>query len=120
MLPHIYPPVTILSTFKAIAPLSKACLLNTPQNVPTKRGIKLNVKARLPVFTDKDKLLIENCITATQNKDPRFVQILQNLSLANSEGRGLGSSVLSGSKNMRKCCSLCLTIYVISGEQGIV
>ena len=29
-------PVTILSTFKAIAPLSKACRLNTPQNVPAK------------------------------------------------------------------------------------
>ena len=31
----MYQPVTILSTFKATAPLSKACRLNTPQNVPT-------------------------------------------------------------------------------------
>ena len=32
---NVYQPVTILSTFKATAPLSKACRLNTPQNVPT-------------------------------------------------------------------------------------
>ena len=31
----LFQPVTILSTFKATAPLSKACRLNTPQNVPT-------------------------------------------------------------------------------------
>lgn len=31
---NLYQPVTILSTFKATAPLSKACRLNTPQNVP--------------------------------------------------------------------------------------
>ena len=35
-------PVTILSTFKAIAPLSRAWRLKTPQNVPALIQVKKN------------------------------------------------------------------------------
>ena len=50
-------PVTILSTFKAIAPLSRAWRLKTPQNVPALIQVKKKTTTTQKIYNLETKIL---------------------------------------------------------------
>ena len=50
-------PVTILSTFKAIAPLSRAWRLKTPQNVPALIQVKKKTTTKQKIYNLETKIL---------------------------------------------------------------
>lgn len=50
-------PVTILSTFKAIAPLSRAWRLKTPQNVPALIQVKKKTTTAQKIYNLETKIL---------------------------------------------------------------
>lgn len=50
-------PVTILSTFKAIAPLSRAWRLKTPQNVPALIQVKKKKTTTQKIYNLETKIL---------------------------------------------------------------